>query len=1038
MALDARDLKLGQRAMSGNFHVGLQAELTERLGVSWGAKDYRYARTINGIDREVVDAMSTRTGQVDAAFDAKFNRFVDTNGHNPSEQQMYRMEREAALETRPAKDTEKREFDRWKTEIETVAGTDARTIWDAATTAARGKETEPPITVRSIKRQALAEVTESRSSFTRADLVAAIAKAQPVGAGAKSAKEAIDLIDAQADEVLEDIGIEVTPQGTDLPVRRFSTEGIIREELETLEHIDLATRAVVEPNPNVAEFAPAEIDPLQLHAAARAASQSGFEVSIGPAGTGKTTLIRTVVDTLRHENRHVAGLAPSAIAATELQEQTGMAAAENVSKFLFEHYHKDGGPSPEFQLPAGTTLIVDEAGMVSTPHWAKLTELADIHDWRIVAVGDPYQFSAVGRGGIFEHLHTAVPQHRVTHLEKVHRFANDWEATAAAKIRAGDTSGLDAYFNNDRIHTIEDDRIDAKDGAVGRYMRVRESGQEAALFASTNEAVEQLNHDVQDWRQFKDELGPQIPEDRIDQTLYIGDEIETRRNERDLTTDRGHYVKNRDRWTITSYDQHGVTVEGSSGTVTLPYDYVSEHVNLAYAQTAHASQGRTIDGVAITVISDGDMIDRAGLYVPLTRGKHGNELFLDAPDNDAARQILEDIIERRWVDTPAISHTTTPQTPLPQQTQTGRELLIEQPSLFDTDNLDMPTPEPAPVFPDASPEQLAAIRREDHPPQEPEPAPTPEPVPEPAPSSIEEEFDRFYEPDAEPLSVPEPTAVEIDPRVLDPVRVGHLVDRATFAESMIYHANETLPAEIAQLRSLTERLTEANRQRNSAQLELQEHDLQRPKMRGVKKWENERARIEHRLESATNRTADLHQQHTTAAHWVDHYKQWQTHGPGDLAHIRAALEADRQHLGQRLHDHPDITSKLGPAPDGGSALQAWQSTAGAIAQHGILVTQKPPLQVGGIDPSTGLKVVGSLQAGIGAPQRLPWNAPPPPGGIDPKTGFPTTNTISSTAAHKSFIQRDIKTGTADLAQQVPTVPQQPTPPGPQLGRGLGI
>ena len=35
LALDARALKIDQRALSGLYHAGLRAELARRLGVAW-------------------------------------------------------------------------------------------------------------------------------------------------------------------------------------------------------------------------------------------------------------------------------------------------------------------------------------------------------------------------------------------------------------------------------------------------------------------------------------------------------------------------------------------------------------------------------------------------------------------------------------------------------------------------------------------------------------------------------------------------------------------------------------------------------------------------------------------------------------------------------------------------------------------------------------------------------------------------------------------------------------------------------------------
>jgi hypothetical protein len=46
-------------------------------------------------------------------------------------------------------------------------------------------------------------------------------------------------------------------------------------------------------------------------------------------------------------------------------------------------------PHDRYQLPAGSTVIVDEAGMVGTASLAALTRLATERDWRLALVGDP-------------------------------------------------------------------------------------------------------------------------------------------------------------------------------------------------------------------------------------------------------------------------------------------------------------------------------------------------------------------------------------------------------------------------------------------------------------------------------------------------------------------------------------------------------------------------------------------------------------------------------------------------------------------------
>ena len=103
------------------------------------------------------------------------------------------------------------------------------------------------------------------------------------------------------------------------------------------------------------------------------------------------------------------------------REETGVR-ADTIDKLLAEH--RTGRPHPTFDLPPGATVIVDEAGMLATPKLAELAHLAEQKRWRVALVGDPMQFSAVGRGGMFGML---VDTHGAIELDRVHRFTNDWE-----------------------------------------------------------------------------------------------------------------------------------------------------------------------------------------------------------------------------------------------------------------------------------------------------------------------------------------------------------------------------------------------------------------------------------------------------------------------------------------------------------------------------------------------------------------------------------------------------------------------------------
>ena len=113
-------------------------------------------------------------------------------------------------------------------------------------------------------------------------------------------------------------------------------------------------------------------------------------------------------------------------------------------------------------------------------------------------------------------------------------------------------------------------------------------------------------------------------------------------------------IRNRDQWTITAVLPDGaIEARGPSRQVRLPAGYVTEAVELAYAQTAHAAQGRTVDRSLLLV--DGPL-DNRGVYVPLTRGRIDNHAYvaIAADDPRTARDVLADAVQQDWADIPAV------------------------------------------------------------------------------------------------------------------------------------------------------------------------------------------------------------------------------------------------------------------------------------------------------------------------------------------------------------------------------------------------
>ncbi|HJQ94788.1 MAG TPA: MobF family relaxase [Acidimicrobiia bacterium] len=662
LALDARTVKMDQRTLSALYHASLRAELTRRLGVRWKPPEHGIAE-IQDMSPEVLAEFSQRTADLKRRLNDKLGRFRADLGREPSDRERWRLEREAVLDSRPSKrdgpglDELRGE---WADRVQGF-GIDPNQL----VTTAIGRQRHPRgidgPTARRMVDQAVAALSEGQSSWRPAEMTRELARVVPttVATDAKRLAEFLELLAFQAVERrCVDIsrpvpaGVEVRRDGrpvTEAAVDRALTTEVILEQEEHL--VDWAQMRLTEPS-SVTRLKPRiSVDGLSLgqeEAASAVAGFRGLELVVGPAGTGKTTALAAAAKDLRSQGRPVFGVAPTAAAAEVLAAETGMA-ADTLDKLLAEHDHPARSAHPEYQLPAGTTVILDEAGSTATPKLAALAGLAERQGWRVVMVGDPRQFSAVGRGGMFAHL---VESHGAFDLDEVHRFVHHWEREASLRLRIGDSAALVEYDRHGRLHggtqtTMESELIDA-------WQRARGKDQIVAMMANTNATVARLNQLAQQSRVMNGELDIDKPWLKAGGTLiFVGDEVVTRRNDRRLRTDRDLMVKNRDYWTITDIHRDGgLTVIGDNGSIRLPAEYVTEDVELGYAQTSHASQGRTVDVALILVDSP---TDSRGVYTPMTRGQQANHAYVVTDTNQTALDVLGEAIGRAWIDQPAIA-----------------------------------------------------------------------------------------------------------------------------------------------------------------------------------------------------------------------------------------------------------------------------------------------------------------------------------------------------------------------------------------------
>ncbi|MBL8777543.1 MAG: relaxase domain-containing protein [Acidimicrobiales bacterium] len=612
LSLDARFLKYQQRSIGAVYDAALRTELTSRLGATWvdpGAGVFDLAC----VPEAVREGFSKRTGQVEARLAQLVRRWSDDHdGLPPSPRTIARLERDAAEQSRPDKThpADARELHaEWAAEAR-AAGFDPSALVPERIAGRR-----PPmgsITDEELVDEALLRIAEESSSWLRADLARHLATVVDAGPTAEEVVVDIDRLASLAEARCVALGPEpdtAAPRRTDgRPVtehitdRRLTTPSVLHEEK------DLQSWATA----SIGQTATS--GDRQIPAAAAMAGDDCLVLVVGPAGAGKTTATAQAVASMSARGRPVVGLAPSGKAADVLAREADCV-TNTVAGFLTRHRDK---PSP---WRAGTTVVLDEAGMTGTADLAQLVSLVREHRWRLVAIGDPAQLPSVARGGVFARWCDTLPTHT---LDEPRRFTEPWEAAASLGLRSGDPDAVDAYAAHDRVHTTHPALVASQVARV--HQRAEGDGRSVAITVGNAETARAINREIQWLRKSR---GPGA--DLHDGTrAHVGDQVATRRNDANLRCGSGAKVRNRQIWTVTAVGPDGrlTVTDPRRGTVDLPPSYVAAHVELGWAVTGYGSQGDTVDvGIAVLDVTT----SRNHAYVAMTRGRHANDALLVDP-----------------------------------------------------------------------------------------------------------------------------------------------------------------------------------------------------------------------------------------------------------------------------------------------------------------------------------------------------------------------------------------------------------------------
>jgi ATP-dependent exoDNAse (exonuclease V) alpha subunit len=685
LSIDGRVLLKAVVAASETYNTALEHHLRDRLGVRFADRTgtdpgKRPIREIVGVDPALNRRWSTRRRLIKDQQGVLAAQFQRDHGRPPTPVEALQLAQQATLETRDAKHeprslTEQRTA--WHTQAaETLGGLDAvQAMINKALspTSARGPAVDAEW-VTATADKVLAAVEERRSTWQSWHVRA---EAQRHLRSVQLPTDKVDeLVELLVAEVLQTRSISLTrpDDGITEPETLRRADGssvytVAGAELFTSARIVAAEQRLVatagRTDGRVLDAGTVELALLESAAngnvldAGQAAlvrsmciSGARLQLAIAPAGAGKTTAMRALVQAWSASGGHMVGLAPSAAAAAQLRDAIG-APAETLAKLTWSIHHGDL-PDWANRIGRSSLVIIDEAGMADTVSLDTAVQFIIGRGGSVRLVGDDQQLAAIGAGGALRDIQASYGALR---LSELHRFADPAEAAATLALRDGRPEALGFYLDRQRVHV--GDPATTLDAVFNAWQNDRNHGFDAIMLAPTRELVSRLNQQARNHRLAGTTQGRQF-ELADGNAASVGDLILTRRNDRRLRISATDWVKNGDRWTILSLTSTGdlrVRHVQSSRTVTLPADYVSTSTELGYATTVHTAQGVTADTMHGVVTGEES---RQQLYTMLSRGRSANHVYLSVggdgdphtviqPNNvhlRTATELLEQILAR--------------------------------------------------------------------------------------------------------------------------------------------------------------------------------------------------------------------------------------------------------------------------------------------------------------------------------------------------------------------------------------------------------
>lgn len=391
-------------------------------------------------------------------------------------------------------------------------------------------------------------------------------------------------------------------------------------------------------------------------------------VITGGPGTGKTTIIKTVIDIMKKEKKRIALAAPTGRAAKRMSQVCGVE-AKTIHRLL-ENMPSEGegvsvfGRNENNKLECDV-LIVDEMSMVDILLMNSLL-LALPVGARLVMVGDADQLPSVGAGNVLRDIIESDALVTIKLTEIFRQARESMIIVNAHRINSGEMPLCNDY-NND-FFMLGTESAEVVSGTIADLCARRLPttynidgiSQIQVLTPTRKTAIGTVSLNALLQRKLNP---PDIGKaERVGTTFTfrIGDKVMQNKNNyslewrKPLTGEKGTGVFNGDVGFVTDINNHKKTLTVTYDDREATYDFLDlDELELAYAITVHKSQGSEFDVVIMPMLETHKLLlSRNLLYTAITRAKKlvilvGSEEILRAfVENNNIRMRFSGLRER--------------------------------------------------------------------------------------------------------------------------------------------------------------------------------------------------------------------------------------------------------------------------------------------------------------------------------------------------------------------------------------------------------